>query len=204
MQRESVLLSVRIHKMKVSSSHYSKQTFFLLSKFTLIISLKRHDYLLLNLCMFFPQTGSGDLWPWRCGAPLWRDQRHWMNLLVWNAWKCPGLLLNGRVGRTTGRQMFKQCVHSPLVRRGPPCLAAFKADTVGWRLGASCATKLLCRRSVGQTGQILHIKAKETEGGDGAAGVMSTPLHRLDNRDDGSSVMIEELNFQYINILQVS
>lgn len=54
-------------------------------------------------------------------------------------------------------------------------------------------------------GQILHIKAKETEGGDGVSGVMSTPLHRLDNRDDrGPSVMIEELNFQYINILQVS
>lgn len=101
---------------------------------------------------FFPKREVENLWSWCCGAPLWRDQRDWINLLVWNAWKCPGLLLNGRVGRTTGRQMFKQCVHSPLVRRGPPCLAAFKADTVGWRLGASCATKLLCRASVGQTG----------------------------------------------------
>lgn len=68
--------------------------------------------------------------------------------------------LNGRVGRTTGRQMFKQCVHSPLVRRGPPCLAAFKADTVGWRLGASCATKLLVAGPSGRRGRFYTSKPR--------------------------------------------
>lgn len=70
----------------------------------------------------------------------------------------------GRVGGMTDRQMFKQCVHSSFVRKELLCLATFKADTVGWRLGASCATKLVFCGQVGQTWQILHIKAKETEG----------------------------------------
>lgn len=71
--------------------------------------------------------------------------------------------------------------------------------------GKLCNQTAASRLRRADRGQILHIKAKETEGGDGAQGVMSTPLHRLDNRDDGaSSVMIEELNFQYIYILQVS
>lgn len=47
---------------------------------------------------------------------------------------------NRQVGLLTDRQMFKQSVHSSFVRRGLLCLDAFKADTVWWRLGASCAT----------------------------------------------------------------
>lgn len=54
---------------------------------------------------------------------------------------------NGRAGRMTDWQMFKQCVHSSFVGRGLLCLAAFKTDTVGWRSGTSCATKLVLRGS---------------------------------------------------------
>lgn len=50
----------------------------------------------------------------------------------------------------TDRQMFKHRVHSSFVRRELLCLAVFKADTLGWRLGASCATKLAFRGSLRQ------------------------------------------------------
>ncbi len=106
--------------------------------------VKQHCYFLqhpaesVNVYMF-TKTVSGDPAVLLLQT-LWRDQWDLINLALREMSENVQGSFNRRVGRPTDRQMFKQSVHSSIVKRGLPHLAASKADMVWWRLVTSCAT----------------------------------------------------------------